>query len=86
MGARATDAGAQLTPAARAPVGQKSRFAKGGKRERPLRWSEIPFCEGWETERDRFARRCGSRELGFCRQAARETPNIRFPTFAKRLF
>ena len=34
------------TPAALAPAGQKFRFAEGGKRRRPLPWSEIPFCGG----------------------------------------
>ena len=36
--------------ARRATRGQKFRFAKGGKRRRPARWSKKPFCEGRGTD------------------------------------
>ena len=43
-------AGRRPLAAARAALGQKSRFAKGEKRRGTPSWSKIPFCEGWETD------------------------------------
>ena len=50
---RSQEARTRRNPRSAAAVhlsGQKFRFAKVGKRRGTSDWSEIPFCEGWETD------------------------------------